>query len=100
LPISLPKPCPNLGTLRILNSDFWLKHSKGFILLTAFLVTTTAPAFSQEALGVNYNQFLPSIREQELNQVDATWLRGFLDLHPLFENFPWAPEFAKLQSGR
>jgi hypothetical protein len=35
-------------------------------------LNTTAPAFCQEALGVNYNQFLESIHEQELNQVNAT----------------------------
>lgn len=58
-----------------------------FIFLTGFLMTT-APAFSQEALGVNYNQFLPSIQEQEINQVDATWVRGFLDMHLLGNQDP------------
>ena len=65
-----------------------MKNSKAFIFLTAFLLDTTAPAFSQEALGVNYNQFLQSIQEQELNQVNATWLRGFLDMHLLGDQDP------------
>ena len=38
-------------------------------LLITFLVIPTAPVISQEALGVNYNQFLTSIQEQEINQV-------------------------------
>ncbi len=65
-----------------------MKYSKAFIFLTAFLLNTTAPAFCQEALGVNYNQFLESIQEQELNQVNATWLRGFLDMHLLGDQDP------------
>ena len=65
-----------------------MKYSKAFIFLTAFLLNTTAPAFSQEALGVNYNQFLESIQEQELNQVHTTWLRGFLDMHLLGDQDP------------
>ncbi|MBV8102236.1 MAG: hypothetical protein JOZ31_24085 [Verrucomicrobia bacterium] len=65
-----------------------MKTSKQIILLIGFLVTTTAPAFSQEALGVNYNQFLTSINEQELNQVDATWIRGFIEMHLLGNQDP------------
>jgi hypothetical protein len=65
-----------------------MKYSKAFIFPIAFLLNTTAPAFSQEALGVNYNQFLQSIQEQELNQVNATWLRGFLDMHLLGDQDP------------
>src|SRR6266481_4836780 len=65
-----------------------MKYSKAFIFLTAFLLNTTAPAFCQEALGVNYNQFLESIQEQEFNQVNATWLRGFLDMHLLGDQDP------------
>lgn len=65
-----------------------MKYSKAFIFLIAFLLNTTVPAFSQEALGVNYNQFLLSIQEQELNQVNATWLRGFLDMHLLGDQDP------------
>ena len=65
-----------------------MKYSKAFIFLTAFLLNTTAPAFSQEALGVNYNQFLESIQEQEISQVNATWLRGFLDMHLLGDQDP------------
>jgi hypothetical protein len=91
LPVLLSRLSSNLRNrcnLRILNSDLRLKYSKGFIFLIAFVMTTTAPAFSQEALGVNYDQFLPSIREQELNQVDAIWLRGFLDMHLLADQDP------------
>src|SRR5260370_1867687 len=65
-----------------------MEYSKAFILLIGFLVTTTAPAFSQEALGVNYNQFLQSIQEQEVSQVNATWIRGFLDMHLLGNQDP------------
>ena len=65
-----------------------MKYSKVFVLLTAFLMTTAAPAFSQEALGVNYNQFLRSIQEQEISKVDATWIRGFLDMHQLGSQDP------------
>ena len=60
-----------------------MKYSKALIILTGFLVTTAATAFSQEALGVNYNQFLQSIQEQEVSKVQATWIRGFLDMHLL-----------------
>jgi len=65
-----------------------MKYPKAFVLLTGFLVTTAAPAFSQEALGVNYNQFLQSIQEQEVSKVDATWIRGFLDMHLLGNQVP------------
>jgi catechol 2,3-dioxygenase-like lactoylglutathione lyase family enzyme len=65
-----------------------MKYWKAFLLLFAFLFKTTAPAFSQEALGVNYNQFLRSIQEQELNQVNATWLRGFIDMHLVGDQDP------------
>jgi hypothetical protein len=65
-----------------------MKYSKAFILLIGFLVTITVPAFSQEALGVNYNQFLQSIQEQEVSQVNATWIRGFLDMHLLGNQDP------------
>jgi hypothetical protein len=65
-----------------------MKDSKALLFLIVFLVTTTARAFCQEALGVNYNQFLQSIQEQELNQVDATWLRGFIDMHLLGDQDP------------
>jgi hypothetical protein len=65
-----------------------MKYSKAFIFLIGLLVTTTAPAFSQEALGVNYNQFLKSIQEQEISQVHATWVRGFLDMHQLGNQDP------------
>jgi hypothetical protein len=41
-----------------------MRFLKPLIFLIATL-DTTAPAFSQEALGVNYNQFLQSIQEQE-----------------------------------
>jgi hypothetical protein len=60
-----------------------MKYSKAFVILTGFLVTTAAPAFSQEALGVTYNQFLQSIQEQEVSKLNATWIRGFLDMHLL-----------------
>ncbi|HEX6563531.1 MAG TPA: hypothetical protein VF020_04560 [Chthoniobacterales bacterium] len=49
-----------------------MKYSKAFIVFTAFLVSRTTPAFSQEALGVNYNQFLQSIQEHALNRINAT----------------------------
>ena len=65
-----------------------MKYSKAFVLLIGFLVTPTAPAFSQEALGVNYNQFLQSIQEQEVSKVNATWIRGFLDMHLLRNQDP------------
>ena len=65
-----------------------MKYSKAFVVLTSFLVTTAGPAFSQEALGVNYNQFLQSIQEQEVSQVKATWIRGFLDMHLLGDQDP------------
>jgi hypothetical protein len=65
-----------------------MKYSKAFVVLTSFLVTTAGPAFSQEALGVNYNQFLRSIQDQELSQVKATWIRGFLDMHLLGHQDP------------
>lgn len=65
-----------------------MKYSKAFVLLAAFLLNTTTPAFSQEALGVNYNQFMESIQEQELNQVNTTWVRGFLDMHLLGDQDP------------
>jgi hypothetical protein len=65
-----------------------MKNSKVFIFLTAALLRTITPAFSQEALGVNYNQFLQSIQEEEINQVDATWIRGFLDMHLLGDQDP------------
>ena len=65
-----------------------MKNSEALIFLIAFLMKTPATAFSQEALGVNYNQFLQSIQEQELNQVNATWLRGFLDMHLLGDRDP------------
>jgi hypothetical protein len=65
-----------------------MKYSKAFIFLIGFLVSTTAPAFCQEALGVNYNQFLTSIQEPEINQVHAKWVRGFLDMHLLGDQDP------------
>jgi len=65
-----------------------MKYPKAFLLLIGFLATTTAPAFSQEALGVNYNQFLQSIQEQEVSKVKATWIRGFLDMHVLGNQDP------------
>jgi hypothetical protein len=65
-----------------------MKYSKAPILLVAVLLNLTVPAFSQEALGVNYNQFLQSIREQELNQLNATWVRGFIDMHLLLTSWP------------
>jgi hypothetical protein len=65
-----------------------MKYSKAFVILTGFFVTTAAPAFSQEALGVNYNQFLQSIQEQEVSKVQATWIRGFLDMHLLGNQDP------------
>ena len=64
-----------------------MRFLKPLIFLIATF-DTTAPAFSQEALGVNYNQFLQSIQEQELNQVNTTWLRGFLDMHLLGNQDP------------
>jgi len=65
-----------------------MKYSKASISLIAVLLNTTALAFSQEALGVNYNQFLQSIQEQELIQVNATWVRGFIDMHLLGDQAP------------
>jgi hypothetical protein len=65
-----------------------MKYSKALIILTGFLVTTAATAFSQEALGVNYNQFVQSIQEQEVSKVQATWIRGFLDMHLLGNQDP------------
>jgi len=65
-----------------------MKPSKQIILLVGFLMTATAPALSQEALSVNYNQFLTSINEQELNQVDVAWIRGFIDMHLLVNQDP------------
>jgi hypothetical protein len=65
-----------------------MKYSKAFVILTGFLVTTAARAFSQEALGINYNQFLQSIQEQEVSKVNATWIRGFLDMHLLGNQDP------------
>jgi hypothetical protein len=65
-----------------------MKDSKAFVILTGFLVITAARAFSQEALGVNYNQFLQSIQEQEVSKVNATWIRGFLDMHVLGNQDP------------
>jgi hypothetical protein len=65
-----------------------MKPSKQIILLIGFLVTAAATAFSQEALGVNYNQFLTSINEEELNQVNAAWIRGFIDMHLLGNQDP------------
>jgi len=65
-----------------------MKYSKAFIFLTACLLNSTTPAFSQEALGVNYNQFLQSIQEEEVSQLHATWLRGFLDMHLLGDQDP------------
>ena len=65
-----------------------MKYSKALIFLIAFLLNTTAHPISQEALGVNYNQFLESIQEQETNQVNATWLRGFIDMHLLGDQDP------------
>jgi hypothetical protein len=65
-----------------------MKYSKASIILIGFILTTAAPAFSQEALGVNYNQFLTAIQEPEISQVHATWVRGFLDLHLLGNQDP------------
>jgi hypothetical protein len=65
-----------------------MKYLKAFIILIGFLVSAAAPAFSQEALGVNYNQFLQSIQESEISQVHATWVRGFLDMHLLGDQDP------------
>jgi hypothetical protein len=65
-----------------------MKDLKASAILIGFLVTAAAPAFSQEALGVNYNQFLQSIQEREINQVHATWVRGFLDMHLLGDQDP------------
>jgi hypothetical protein len=65
-----------------------MKYWKAFIFLAALLLNTTSPAFSQEALGVNYNQFLQSIQEREISQIHATWVRGFLDMHLLGNQDP------------
>lgn len=47
------------------------------------LACATAPhqASAQAALGANYNESLTTIDDRELSRVDATWLRGFLDMH-------------------
>jgi hypothetical protein len=42
-----------------------MKYSKAFVILTGFFVTTAAPAFSQEALGVIGNEpFIETLSTQ------------------------------------
>ncbi len=40
------------------------------------------------ALGANYNESLTQIDERELTQVNADWVRGFLDIHQLGDRDP------------
>lgn len=55
-------------------------------LLAAFLLSREACA--QAALGANYNESLTQIDERELAQVNAEWVRGFLDMHQLGDRDP------------
>lgn len=54
--------------------------------LCALPVMRTAAA--QEALGVNYNQFLSHVDEAALDRLDALWVRGFIGMHRLGSDAP------------
>jgi hypothetical protein len=60
------------------------------LALGAFLAATllSQEASAQAALGANYNESLTQIDERELAQVNADWVRGFLDMHQLGNRDP------------